>query len=708
MALIGTLRNKMGTWVVVFVFVAIACFIIGDLFSNNSFLFNDDEVGEIAGHTVTYEEYQAAIQEREVNYALSMGRQPGEREMTRLRQEAWELLILRHAIQKQYDKVGLAVTADEEEDMIYGKNVDINIKNAFTNPQTGEFDKEGVVNYLRQFAQAPADPQQYQQWLESKTRWELFQRDLIPGRERLKYENLLVKTNYVTKAEAEREYHAQSDVAEIKYLYIPYYTVGDSAAKVSDEDLKAYYNKNIERYKTEETRDLKYVVFPVEPSSVDSAQVKSAIEKVAIDFAQTTNDSSYAASNSEGLEPYGKYNIGSLPPSVQDEELKEGKVIGPFIEGSTYKVIKISKVTTDTVYNARASHILIKWENESDAAKKEAREKAQKIMADLKGGADFAAKAREHSADPGSARSGGDLGWFSSGSMVKPFDDAVFKATKPGLVTNLVETNYGYHIIKVTNTRDNTAYEIATVELPIAASDQTINTAYRDAEAFTADINNEAQFVEKARQQGLPVYEEKELNSQDRVVGSLGEAREVVMWLFREGEEDKVSHVFDLDNRYAIAIMTGLTKEGYKPLAAVEEEILPAVLKEIQGRIIIDKLKGLDGTLEEIATKYGPDANVYTMPDLKMSTSSLMVAGSDPRAVGLAFSLESGERSTPYAGENGVFLIELQNKTIAPDASDYSAQRESLRQAAQGQASFGVAEAIKEAANIEDKRYKFY
>ena len=93
-----------------------------------------------------------------------------------------------------------------------------------------------------------------------------FERDLAPGRQRIKYENLLVATNYVTKAEAEKEYHLQTDVAEVKYLYVPYYAVKDSTVSVSDADLKSYYNKNKEKYKSEHTRDLSYVSFPVIPS----------------------------------------------------------------------------------------------------------------------------------------------------------------------------------------------------------------------------------------------------------------------------------------------------------------------------------------------------------------------------------------------------------------------------------------------------------
>jgi peptidyl-prolyl cis-trans isomerase D len=201
MALIGTLRNKMGTWVVVFVFVAIACFILGDLFGNNSVLFNSNDVGEIAGTSISIEEYQNAIQEREANYILNFGRKPGDREMNTLRQQAWEMLVLRYAIQREYNKVGIDVTNSEIEDMIWGKNVDDNIRQTplFQNPATGQFEKARVVRYLNEFNSPPqGDAQMQSMWQEQRTRWEIFQRDLGPGRLRLKYENLLVKSNYVT------------------------------------------------------------------------------------------------------------------------------------------------------------------------------------------------------------------------------------------------------------------------------------------------------------------------------------------------------------------------------------------------------------------------------------------------------------------------------------------------------------------------------
>ncbi|MGH9257146.1 MAG: peptidylprolyl isomerase [Vicinamibacterales bacterium] len=97
----------------------------------------------------------------------------------------------------------------------------------------------------------------------------------------------------------------------------------------------------------------------------------------------------------------------------------------------------------------RASHILVAVPEGADAATKEqARAKATDILNDVKGGKDFAELAKQHSQDPGSAPRGGDLDYFERGQMVGPFEEAAFALT-PGQTSDLVETRFGYHIIKV-------------------------------------------------------------------------------------------------------------------------------------------------------------------------------------------------------------------------------------------------------------------
>jgi peptidyl-prolyl cis-trans isomerase C len=97
----------------------------------------------------------------------------------------------------------------------------------------------------------------------------------------------------------------------------------------------------------------------------------------------------------------------------------------------------------------RASHILIRLPEGADAAAKaKVRAQAEQVLADVKKGGDFAALAKQHSADPGSAERGGDLGYFSAGQMVGPFNEAAFSLA-PGATSELVETQFGFHIIRV-------------------------------------------------------------------------------------------------------------------------------------------------------------------------------------------------------------------------------------------------------------------
>jgi peptidyl-prolyl cis-trans isomerase C len=97
----------------------------------------------------------------------------------------------------------------------------------------------------------------------------------------------------------------------------------------------------------------------------------------------------------------------------------------------------------------RASHILISVPEGADAATRgAARAKAEQLLKDVKSGQDFAALAKQHSQDPGSAVNGGDLGFFEQGQMVGPFNDAAFSLA-PGATSDLVETTFGYHIIRL-------------------------------------------------------------------------------------------------------------------------------------------------------------------------------------------------------------------------------------------------------------------
>ncbi|MBL7876172.1 MAG: peptidylprolyl isomerase, partial [Cyclobacteriaceae bacterium] len=473
--------------------------------------------------------------------------------------------------------------------------------------------------------------------------------------------------------------------------------------------LKEYYNQNKHKYKAEQTRSLSYVSFPIQASAADSAQIRADLEKLAADFKTVTEDSVFAAANSEGDEPFTKYSNATLPVFLanQKDQLTTGSVFGPFLDGNSYKIVKVVRFGKDTVGNAKASHILIRWDDESDASKKVAKEKARKILADIKGGADFAAKAREFGTD-GTASQGGDLGWFNSGQMVKPFEQAVFSAKKTGVLSDVVETQFGYHIIDVTGLADYTSYTIATIEIAIAPSDETQNEAFLKAQTFASNVSDVDSFNESAKSEKLVVMNANDLKTVDRRVNDLGDARAMVTWLFRDAKVGKVSDVFDLDTDYVVAVMTSETEEGVRSFDEVKDEIRPTVLNQAKGKKIIEKLSAQKGTLDEMAKAFGSDAIVASSSDLKLNSNTLPSVGLDPVAVGKIFSLESGKRSEPFAGENGVLVAELQNKTVAPAVGDYTMFKNQLLQGLNGRAAYSISEALKEGAKIEDKRYKYF
>ena len=697
----------MTKWVVGFVAVAIISFILNDLFGSSPtsiFGGQDNSIGEIAGDRISVEEFQATVQELENNFMMSMGRQPGERDLIGIREQAWTLLISRHAIMPQYDKVGSTVTVEEMYDILQGKNMDENLRMTYMD-STGAFDRNRMLTDLKSLADQPAGSP-------GRLQWDRIKEQLRQGRERVKYENLLLKTNYVTQAEAERQYHIDNDVAEIRYLYVPYDAVSDSSLSVTEADIKKYYDANKVKYKAEETRSFSYVTFPLTASSQDTLDIRAEMERLTSEFHTTQDDSTFAALNTDGYYAFEKYNINTLPTYLNRETISKGLVLGPFIDNGAFKVVKVSDIGTDTVYQMKASHILVKWTADTPEAKKVAKEKANKILADLKKGASFAAKALEFSEDPSNKARGGDLGWFDNATqgrrMVPEFERPIMKATKTGLINEVVETSFGYHIIDVTAPKNNMAYRIATIEKAITPSQETQDEAYRSADLFATDLDGVDDFKARAQQSNLSVYESNNVPASERYVGNLGDAREMITWLYREGKVGKVSNIFDLDRDYAVAIMTGQADAGFRPLDdRLKAEITVIVKKEKQAQAIIAKVSG-EASLEDLAKPFARYSVVSSSSDVKLNSTNIANIGYDPVAIGKAFSVDNGKRTKPFAGESGVTVIEVQNKTVAPTVGDYSLFKTQLLQSANSRGGLEIADAIKDKADIEDRRYKIY
>ncbi|TCS39236.1 peptidyl-prolyl cis-trans isomerase D [Paucimonas lemoignei] len=217
-----------------------------------------------------------------------------------------------------------------------------------------------------------------------------------------------------------------------------------SQVKVTDQQLQDYYNKNASQFAIPEQANIEYVVLN---QAAAEAQIK-----------------------------------------VSDDDIK-----------SYYEQNK-KRYSVDE--QRRASHILIGVKKDaSEADKQAARAKAEKVLAQLKQNPnDFAKLAKENSDDPGSAEKGGDLGFFGPGMMVKPFEDAAYKL-KEGEISGLVQSDFGYHIIKVTGIKPGSVKPLEEVKGEIAADikkQQSTKKFSEMAETFRDTVYEQADSLKPA------------------------------------------------------------------------------------------------------------------------------------------------------------------------------------------------------------------
>jgi peptidyl-prolyl cis-trans isomerase C len=163
-----------------------------------------------------------------------------------------------------------------------------------------------------------------------------------------------------------------------------------------------------------------------------------------------------------------------LSESDVKSQIKQDLAIRELIDKQVVQKIVVSDDEAKAFYDAnpnlfkqpeevKASHILIKVDSDaSEAQKAEARKEIEKIQQKLKAGGDFAALAKEFSQGPSSVN-GGELGYFKRGQMVKPFEEAAF-ALKPNEVSDIVETQFGYHLIKVLDKKPEKTFTYAEIK----------------------------------------------------------------------------------------------------------------------------------------------------------------------------------------------------------------------------------------------------
>lgn len=712
MALINKIRERSGIAVAV-IAVALLLFIVGgDIFSGSqggSSLFggNDNKVGEIAGEDIDYQQFISQFEVARMNFEAQSQRPATEQEIQQLRDQVWEQFIFDIAYQDEFKKMGLSVSPEELREMIQGtKNLHPYVRQQFTNPQTGQYDRAQHMQFISSVAnnQLPA---------EQKAAWDNFKTQLVQVRLREKFENILGKSVFVNNLEAKNEYYAQTERASANYLFVPFYSVTDSTIKVTDSQLSDYLSKHKDEFQGYDSRSLDYVVFQISPTKEDSAFLNNDIRAFAKGLASAEDPQEYATRNSDV-----RYGV-NRPAAEVSPELKatlsatiEGAIVGPFKEGNTYTIHKYLGTTRDSVSTVRASHILISAAKDTpDSVRSAAKAKAQQILTQAKQGVDFASLARINGQD-GTAQNGGDLGYFqNNGSMVKPFETAVFGFSGTGLIPSVVETDFGYHVVNVTEAKSNTMYKLATVAKVLDASEATRNELYQKAETLRTSAKKAGDLKELAKKENLVLSSADRLPANATTLNTLQNAREIISWSFGNGIEagDVADRVFEIGESFVIVGVRAASDMENPTVEDFRTELTARVRNQIKGEQILAKLGKATGTLEQIAATYGAGALLESVSEINFSNGLLNSAGIDAVAIGRLFGQKAGKRSKPFVGDNGVFIMEKTAQTVAPAIADYSTYKDQVLQRSGGFGGTYLANMlIRENAKIKDNRARFF
>ena len=703
MAILGKIRQR-SIFLILVIGMALFAFVISGVFDGNSAnsgltdpiaVVNDEEID------LTFFRQMVEQTERTYNYSTLQS--------VNL---VWNQALRNTIFNQEFEKLGIDAGKDQLEQIISSDEAVINNPN-FQN-EAGFFDFGIFTDYIAQLrVQEPA----------AYENWKAQEQSIINVAKQRIYLDLIKSSGGMTEAEARTLYHFENDNINIEYLQIPFDEIPDSLVSVSDAEVKQYIKSHEKAFERSASRNLQYVLFDESPTEDDLAAIRLRLEglkdeQIAYNDVSKLTDTIQGFRTAENIidfvDRYSEIPFDSIyrPRGEFNNEyadilfgLEVGEVFGPYRDGNYFKISRLLDRKEEA--SLRASHILIAFEGATRApstvtrSKAEAQREANRVLRlARRSGADFEGLAREYSDGPTKTR-GGDLGFFQEGQMAEPFFDFVNK-NRVGRI-GLVETEFGFHIIKVTD-KDDLAM-IADVANEAVASDETANEVFRKATQFEIESIDASDFIGSAEKYQYTVRPVKQITALEENLPGLFNQRQIVRWAF--DDETRIGDVqrFTLSSGgYAVVQLTATNKKG---LASIDE-----VGAEVKNKILQDKKAALiekqyaNETLETLAENEA--FTLETASAINQKNPTLVGAGNEPYVVGAAFTMEEGAVSGLIQGERGMYKIKVLKKNEAEPLEDYlQYSREYLRDA-----SFRLLEnifvALESNAAIEDNRALYY
>ena len=615
MAVLETIRVKLGILITVLIAVALLSFIIdpSTLQSVSSSMSSKYDVGEIDGKSISYTDYQADVDRfTTINEILTGASAQNEQQQASIRNAAWQSLVDKYLFVKNAEKAGIHVGEEELISLISG---DLESPVFTQNPaffdENGNFSKNMVLEFVSYMdSDQTGRLQLYWNWLQESAKTQQYY---------AKYNALFAASNYANTLALANQIAENNNTFNVEFVMLPVGYAVDSTIVVSDSEIKKYYEAHKKFYRQPASRDIEYVVYEVVPSTEDVTAANQALVDVYDEFATTENMKAFLLANSDRQYDSHWYKAGelnSVAKEINDYAFAEKKVEGvsPVIskENTFYAVRVVEEaMIPDSVY--------VKY-----------------------------APATVENVD--SVLTASEATWLP---QIAGFEDVMSapknsKVTVNGMVFNVLD-----------RTAPVAKKRVAVLEKTAVPSKETVNSFYSKANTLaTKAAGKYENFVKAVAEESAYAHPvSKMLESADRL-GAIENTKEVTRWAF-DAKVGDVSNIITVNNNYFIvAALKGIHKEGYTPVADIAETIKGVLYSEKaiakKAAEVSEKIAGLND-MQAIAEALG--TTVSTKDGIAFS--SMSAQGLDPKFIGAASVSEEGKICGPVQGNIGVYVYKV-------------------------------------------------